>query len=128
MQMFPCRHVQRDVGCDLIYLRAKNSALSHAVERRHEMTRQVTVHLQQDTARKFHRGEHDTPETREIVKEIKKAGGDLAPMHPGAQDEELAKYFTVEVPDDETAEKVIDRLQNCRAVEAAYLKPPASLP
>jgi hypothetical protein len=76
----------------------------------------------------MHRGEHDTPEAREIVKEIKDAGADLAPMHPGAQDAELAKYFTVDVADDATAEKVIDRLQNCRAVEAAYLKPPAALP
>jgi hypothetical protein len=39
------------------------------------------------------------------------------------EDPRLASYFTVEVPDHVTAERVISRLQNCEAVEAAYLKP-----
>jgi hypothetical protein len=49
-------------------------------------------------------------------------------LHPGREDPLLAPYFTVEVPDAATAERVIAGLQNCEAVEAAYLKPPEAMP
>jgi hypothetical protein len=32
------------------------------------------------------------------------------------------------VPDTATAERMIARLKNCEAVEAAYLKPPDAMP
>jgi hypothetical protein len=37
-------------------------------------------------------------------------------------------YFIVDVPDAETAQRVINRLQQSKAIEAAYLKPPDELP
>jgi hypothetical protein len=93
------------------------------------MALQVTVHLQPAAAKELHGRRHGTAEAREIIKAVKDAGGgELEPVHPGAQDAELAKHFSLEVPDAATAEEVIRRLQNCKAVEAAYLKPPAALP
>lgn len=52
----------------------------------------------------------------------------LEPLHPGAKDPHLSPYFKVKVPDHATATKVINRLLNCKAVEAAYIKPSDELP
>jgi hypothetical protein len=52
----------------------------------------------------------------------------LEPLHPGAEDPYLSPYFKVKVPDHATATKVINRLLNCKAVEAAYIKPSDELP
>jgi len=52
----------------------------------------------------------------------------LEPVHPGAEDPYLSQYFKVDVPDQATAMRVIKRLQNCKAIEAAYLKPSDELP
>ncbi len=52
----------------------------------------------------------------------------LEPLHPGAGDPYLSPYFKVRVPDHATATKVINRLLNCKAIEAAYIKPSDELP
>ena len=52
----------------------------------------------------------------------------LEPMHHGTADPDLMRYFTVDVPDQATAERVLARLPQSRAVEAAYLKPPDAMP
>ena len=54
-----------------------------------------------------------------------KLGVSLVPVHPGQMHPLLARYFMVEVPDRETAERVISRLQRFAIVEAAYLQPDA---
>jgi len=90
---------------------------------------QVNIHVRPEAAKELHARRHHTAEAREIAQAAKDAGtGNLEPVHPGAQDTELVRHFSLEVPDAETAEEVIRRLQNCKAVEAAYLKPPAALP
>ena len=58
----------------------------------------------------------------------KDLGISLEPLHPGAEDPHLSPYFKVKVPDHATAKKVINRLLNCKAVEAAYIKPSDELP
>ena len=88
----------------------------------------VTLQISPEAARKLHRGEHSTPATREIAEAASGMGVSLEPMHPGVEDAELAQYFTVQVPDTTTAEEVINRLRSCEAVEAAYLKPPETMP
>jgi hypothetical protein len=52
----------------------------------------------------------------------------LEPIHPGTEDPELTRYFTVEAPDQATAERVMARLRQSKAVEAAYVKPPDAMP
>lgn len=55
-------------------------------------------------------------------------GINLRPMHPGVNDPVLSRYFYIETPDQTAAERVIAQLQQCKSVEAAYLKPPEGPP
>jgi hypothetical protein len=64
----------------------------------------------------------------ELLTTEKDLGILLEPLHPGAEDPYLSPYFKVKVRDHATATKVINRLLNCKAVEAAYLKPSSELP
>lgn len=64
----------------------------------------------------------------ELLTAEKELGIMLEPLHPGAEDPYLSPYFKVRVPDHVTATKVINRLLNCKAVEAAYLKPSSESP
>jgi hypothetical protein len=72
------------------------------------------------------------PSTNQLLNELltveKDLGVLLEPLHPGAEDTYLSPYFKVKVPDHATAKRVINRLLNCKAVEAAYLKPSNELP
>ena len=52
----------------------------------------------------------------------------LSPVHPGATDPTLAAAFTVNVSDEGVADRLLGELQSHQAVEAAYVKPPESLP
>ncbi|HEX8092720.1 hypothetical protein [Jatrophihabitans sp.] len=52
----------------------------------------------------------------------------LSPVHPGTTDPTLAAAFTVNVPDEGVANRLLSELQSHRAVAAAYVKPPESLP
>jgi hypothetical protein len=89
---------------------------------------QITVQLQADVARRLHQREPPAAEWEELNRITKQLGVVLEPMHPGTADPDLIRYFTVEVPDQVTAERVIARLQQSKAVEAAYLKPPDAMP
>jgi hypothetical protein len=83
----------------------------------------VTTQLRREVAPTFHHRQSPTTASAELSRVTEELGVVLEPMHPGVEDPRLASYFTVEVPDHVTAERVISRLQNCEAVEAAYLKP-----
>jgi hypothetical protein len=89
---------------------------------------QVMIRVRPEVARTVHQRQPATPVAEELFQAVEELGAALAPVHPGAEDPHLAPYFTVEVPDHATAERVIARLQQCQAVEAAYLKPSDELP
>lgn len=63
-----------------------------------------------------------------LKKDVEKLGLKLEPIHPGQTNPLLAPYFMIEVPDRETAERVISLLTKNNIVEAAYLQPEDSLP
>ena len=84
--------------------------------------RYVTVQVQPEAADDLQRGEA-TDASQELFEVTRELGVELAPMHPGVEDPELATYYRVEAPDDETAARVVDRLQGLKAVGAAYVKP-----
>jgi hypothetical protein len=92
------------------------------------MAMQVTIRIRPEVARTLHQRQPATPAAEELFQVVEELGVALAPVHPGAEDPQLAPYFTIEVPDHATAEQVIARLQQCQAVEAAYLKPRDELP
>ena len=89
---------------------------------------QITVQLQPDVARRLHERQPSTTESEELNHITKRLGVVLEPIHPGTSDPDLTRYFTVEAPDQATAERVIAGLQQSKAVEAAYVKPPDAMP
>jgi hypothetical protein len=89
---------------------------------------QVTVKVSADVARSLHRRSPPTTDSAELLRIVETFGGTLEPMHPATADPNLMSYFIVEVPDAETAQRVINRLRQSKAIEAAYLKPPDELP
>ena len=69
---------------------------------------------------------HQQPSSLELVelhRIQRNLGITLELVHPGVRDPTLASYLTVEVPDEETAQRVVDRLKLCKAVDGAYIKP-----
>jgi len=88
----------------------------------------VTIRVRKDAALTFHQRQPPTTASKELLQTAEELCVVLEPVHPGAEDPHLAPYFTVEVPDLATAERVIARLQRCKAIEAAYLKPPDEVP
>jgi hypothetical protein len=91
----------------------------------------VIVQLQEDAAKAL-QGQSASPEltseTKALLDAAAEMGVHLEPLHPGQTHPLLAPYFTVEVADSGTSEKVIDRLSRFPIVEAAYLKPDEGLP
>jgi hypothetical protein len=76
----------------------------------------------------LHPGQPPTAASEQLLQAAEELGVMLKPVHPSAEDPYLAPYFTVEVPDAATAEKVIEHFKHCKAVEAAYVKPPDEIP
>jgi hypothetical protein len=70
----------------------------------------------------------ENEEARELSKAAEELGVELRQMHPHAKDPVLASYYVVEVSDSREAARVAERFRVCRAVEAAYVKPPDELP
>jgi len=88
----------------------------------------VTVRVRLDAALTLQKRRKPTKESTELLQTAKGLGVLLKPVHPGAEDPLLAPYYSIEVPDLSKAEQVKARLLLCKAVEAAYVKPPDELP
>jgi hypothetical protein len=86
---------------------------------------QVTVHV--PPSHRVARGVAGQPDPSQQAAppELHRAAGELGvrltPMHPGSPDPQLRLYYTVDVPDEETARRVIERFRKANA--SAYLKP-----
>ena len=89
---------------------------------------QITVQVSADVAASLHPGGQPAAKSQELLQTVEDLGVALVPVHPGASDPYLAPYFTIEVPDTETAERTIERLRQSTAVEAAYIKPRDAMP
>ena len=87
----------------------------------------VTVRLVADVARAVHHNER-TPTSEELASATRELSVTLVPIHPGIEDGELMRYFAIEVPSQPVADRVIERLRRCAAIDAAYVKPPDALP
>jgi hypothetical protein len=88
----------------------------------------VTVQTSSDVAHVLHQHSPPTTESQELLNVTEELGVVLEPVHPGTQDHHLALYFTVELPQPAAAKQVIARLQRCKAIQAAYLKPLDEMP
>ena len=89
---------------------------------------QVTVQVSADVACALGQRGPPTADSEVLSRMMKTFGLTLQPMHAGTDDPNLQSYFTVEVPDHATSQRVLNRLQQAAAIEAAYVKPPDELP
>ena len=62
---------------------------------------------------------------QDLDSELVRLGVSLRPMHPGAEDAELARYFTLSGTVSMEDERILATLRNLEAVTAAYIKPEA---
>jgi len=92
------------------------------------ITMQVTVEVSADVVRAQLQRDPLAAEPEVLLEMIKTLGLTVEPMHRNTDDPNLRSYFIVEVPDNATAQRVIDRLRQSKAVVAAYVKPPDELP
>ena len=63
--------------------------------------------------------------TRDLEQELDRLGVSLEPVHPGTQDAELARYFTLSETPEFDPERILAPLRGLEAVTAAYVKPQA---
>jgi hypothetical protein len=96
--------------------------------RKEVLTMKVIIQVSADVARALRQRSPPIAESEELLRIIETLGLRLEPMHHDADDPNLQTYFTVEVQDQATAQRVIDRLQQLEGIEAAYVKPPDELP
>jgi cell division protein FtsX len=89
---------------------------------------QVVIQVSEDVARPLHQLGPPTPDSEALLKLMKTFGLTLKPIHPDTKDPKLQTYFIVEVQDPQTAQELVDRLQQWPGIEAAYIKPPDELP
>lgn len=89
---------------------------------------QVIVKILPGTASALSQRGPLTTKSGEPLRMVEALGVTIEPMHQGTSDPDLMTYFIVEVPDLETAQRVINRLQQSTEIEAAYLKPPDEPP
>jgi hypothetical protein len=88
----------------------------------------VIVQVRPEAARELSGQRFESPGAKEVAETVSALGSSLEQMHPGVSDATLAQYFTVQVPEESAARDAVDRLLNCEAVEAAYVKPSDEMP
>ena len=92
----------------------------------------VTVKLSPDGANVLQqqggKGSRSAAKTGDVAMVARSLGVRLLPMHPGTHDPELRTYFIIEVPDRQTADRIVTALLGTAEVEAAYLKPTEEMP
>lgn len=86
---------------------------------------EIYLQLELAAARALHAGQ-PYPPADEVERAARALGLRLEPLHPGAPDE-LLPYFVARA-DDSAVDRAIEALRRCRAVEAAYIKPPDEAP
>jgi len=79
-------------------------------------------------AKEIREQHYDNKATKELIVAAHDMGVTLEPMHPNVDDENLALYFSVSAENGEAAQRIAERLRSLKAVEAAYLKPPETIP
>lgn len=88
----------------------------------------VTARLHRDVALALQKKKPSSSESKELLQLAKELKIELKPMHPGSNDPLLMPWYMIEVKDKTRVDHVITRIQSCKGVEAAYVKPPNELP
>ena len=88
----------------------------------------ITVKLSPEAAQALHRNRAGAPTSEEVLRCVQEKGATLEALHPGADNPLLTPYFKVDVPDEKAAQELLGRIKQCKAVQAAYVKPPDAVP
>jgi len=89
---------------------------------------QVMLQLQPDAAQLLRNPTRTSSASAELLQKARELGVALRPLLAASANSPLATGFSIVVPDRATADRVIESLRRCVAVEAAYLQPPTELP
>jgi hypothetical protein len=83
----------------------------------------IVIRLRSDAVDSLQKKIPLSPESEKLLKTIDDFGVVIKAMHPGSTDPLLAPYYLIEAPNQEFAEKIVNRLRTSAVVEAAYIKP-----
>jgi (p)ppGpp synthase/HD superfamily hydrolase len=89
---------------------------------------QITIHLTPAVAAELQHGRADSPAASELMQILSELEVQLKPVHPGSSDTPMASIFTAQAKDMEHVKRVVSRLRDLNAIEAAYFQPPPGLP
>lgn len=89
---------------------------------------QIVLVVKPEDAPALHGQATPTLATQNLVDAVSNGGYALEPMHPNPETPDLALYFTIAVPDQSTANRLIAALLQNPAVDGAYVKPADALP
>lgn len=89
---------------------------------------QITVHLRPEVAAEFQQGQADSAAASELMQALAELGIELKPVHPGSLNVAMASTFITQAKDKEHVERVVSRLRDLQATEAAYFEPPPTRP
>ena len=95
----------------------------------------IELQLDQETALDLHRvgsaaagGDHASPGAA-VWRAAKALGVTLQPVHPGQSHPLLAPFFFIEVPGEGArAQRIVNRLEKVKGVEAVYIRPSNEAP
>ena len=88
----------------------------------------IIIRLRSDAVALIQKKSPLSPESEKLLKTLDDLGIVMKPMHPGSSDPLLTPYFLIEAPNQDVADKIINRLRSSVFVEAAYVKPPDEPP
>jgi hypothetical protein len=63
-----------------------------------------------------------------VLQAVERAGFQLVAVHPRTADPDLRRHFAIDVPDQESAGRVLAMVRPLAGVESAYAKPEDELP
>lgn len=89
---------------------------------------QITVHLTPPVAAELQHGRADSPAASELMQVLTELEVQLKPVHPGSSNPAMASTFTAQAKDMEHVKRMVSRLRDLKAIEAAYFSPPPGLP
>lgn len=92
------------------------------------MNMKIIVQVIPEAARELGQEFQHAEASEELLEMVNALGFSMNPLHPDTKDSQLRTYFTIDVPDEPTAELVINRLLQSRAIAAAYVKPADEMP
>jgi hypothetical protein len=89
----------------------------------------ISVHIKPNSVAGLREGRCvDGGDTQELLKVAQELGVQLRPVFPVASTPEQANQYFVQIDEPSSVKKVLEKLNDCKAVETAYHVPRAELP